>query len=141
MVWVAQIQEHVDYFKRQSTETYTYSAETQEEAQKLAVLWVMRNLADGDFYKLEQSRFSDEDRDVFLSRDPLAIWAWLEKNADKLYEGEYVNPYVEIEVYPRRSVFDSFSEEDFLKACDAAKDVLDPSIDFVEESESQETGV
>ena len=110
MVWVAQIQEHVDYFKRQSTETYTYSAETQEEAQKLAVLWVMRNLTDGDFYKLEQSRFSDEDRDVFLSRDPLVIWAWLEKNADKLYEGEYVNPYVEIEVYSRRNGFDSFSE-------------------------------
>lgn len=129
MAWIAQIQEHVDYFKDQSTDTYTYLAETPEEAQKLAAFWVMRNLAENDFSKLEQSRFSDEDRNVFLSRDPLAIWAWLEKNAKKLYRGEYVNPYVEIEVYPRRSVFDSFSEEDFLKVCDAAKDVLDPSFE------------
>lgn len=128
MVWICEITEQYDDYKRHGSDTFTRLAETKEEAQKHAVLWLLESLNDDDFYKFEEDnnwyRLGQEDREPFCSGDWKAVYKYMVENIDRLFKGEFVHPLVEISVYERPSNYDRPDEDKINELLAAAKIAL-----------------
>jgi hypothetical protein len=132
MPWVAEIQEHRDYFKNPSTKTATFLAETKEEAKKMAVLCAMEHLDEQNYFRAftpdgEDSHegVTEEMKKAMLSRDANQIFKVLYENEEAIFKGEYVPLTFEMQVYERSEEYDKFDDDAFLKICDAARDAID----------------
>lgn len=126
MPWVAEIKEHSDYFKDHSTEETTFFAETEEDAKKLAVMYVMEQL-DADEYRpfLESKNVSEKMKKAMLSRDPHVLYKLFNEHGDDIFPGEYVDQTLEVEVYKQREDIDKVDEANFVELCDSARSWID----------------
>ena len=112
MTWVVEIKKHVGYFKNQNTDVTTYVTETKEEAEKLAVLYMMEDLGDNDYNAILKLDSKDLN-EALLSKDFSRMYEALESRLDKLWLGGYICPRLEVEIYERvNEGFDEASEKD-----------------------------
>lgn len=125
MVWIAEVRQYTDSLAAQNTDVETFIADSQEGAQRLAALWVLEDIVLGDFYLLRRGNLGEENRGVLLSRDWKQLWLWISKNLDRLYEGEYITPCVDIQIYEQEEAM-AFDEKAFDKACDRIRDYFNP---------------
>ena len=128
MVWICEITEQYDDYKRHGSDTFTRLAETKEEAQKHAVLWLLESLNDDDFYKFDEDNswyhLGKEDREPFCSGDWNKVYKYMVENIDRLFKGEFVHPLVEVSVYERPSNYDRPDEDKINELLAAAKTAL-----------------
>lgn len=124
MTWVAEIKKHRDYFKNHHTEVTTYITKTKEEAETLAVLYMMEDLSNNDYYtltKLDSAKLNE----ALLSKDFSRMYEALESCTEKLWWGEYVNPTLEVEVYERvKEDYDEPSPEDIADLFETINDLM-----------------
>ena len=126
MVWVAEIQEHTDYFKDNPTNTTTFLAETEEDAKRLVAWRLLENLEDNDFNKItdDSDCWYEDMRSAITEGDALKVYEVFYKYADLIFAGEYVSPTVEICVYKKKASVDVFNEEQFKKLCGQARESM-----------------
>lgn len=129
MTWVAEIKEHRDYFKNPYTEETTFLAETEEDAKKLGVMYLMEKLDEDDYRPFVETdtfpEVTDKMRKAMLSRDLNILYKVFSEYSEDIFPGEYVNPLVEIEVYKRRDTLNQVDEDKFVKLCDSARSWID----------------
>lgn len=128
MVWICEITEQYDDYKRHGSDTFTRLAETKEEAQKHAVLWLLERLDDDEFYKFDEDNswynLGKEDIAPFCSGDWKTVYKYMVESIDRLFKGEFVHPLVEISVYERPSNYDRPDEARLNELLNSAKALL-----------------
>jgi hypothetical protein len=141
MPWVATIKEHRDYFKNHHTEETAFFAETEEDAKKLAVIYVMEKLDEDDYRPfVETSIFpevTDKLKKAMLSRDPNILYKLFSTYADDIFPGEYVDQLLEVEVYKQREDIDKVDEDKFRELCDSARGWVDEDGELVPRTEDE----